>query len=329
MVFGWELDTLEVQMATLDKVVDYFAVIENAWSHGKRRHVKPLLWERNKERPRFRRFAPRTFHAAIGVREGEELMSRRQKEPGAAFEWASEDIQERGGWPKLRDQMAQKGLRWEWTAPSAESDGLDVGIIFGDTDEVPDAGAAMLLKWCRIRSKEALGPSGVTFASWFVMGRLDVGRSYPTDFPLKSPAAAGLLYAFGNPGFGNPDQGRPLRPWGNTRQALLGGAHLAHYPYLPFIMMKCLSGTHNTGTLPDWMVKALADGTDVRTLQAWSYNLTGGFRSWYSKAMPGRRELLQRDGRYRLVVGSSVEKWLSCTRSRMPTYWGEWDPRLD
>eukprot|EP01062_Namystynia_karyoxenos_P042357 TRINITY_DN3095_c0_g2_i1.p1 TRINITY_DN3095_c0_g2~~TRINITY_DN3095_c0_g2_i1.p1 ORF type:complete len:548 (+),score=83.91 TRINITY_DN3095_c0_g2_i1:79-1722(+) len=328
VVFGWELDVLEVHMASLENVVDYYAIMENSWSHGKHRHVKPLLWERNKNKPRFRRFAERTLHAAIGVEEGMAMMAKRQREPGAAFEWASEDIQERGGWPKIKAHLAAKGLRWEWTQPTEDSDGLDVGITFGDADEIPDAGALNLLKWCRITSKEAFGHSGVTFAVWFVMGRLDVGLAYPSDFPFKAPQAAGLMHAFGNPGFCNPHQGRPMRPWGGTRQAMLGGAHLSHYPYLPFIMMKVLSGTHNTGTLAPWMIEALSSG-DVHRFQGMAANLTGGFRAWYNKRMATRAEVLTRDKRYKQVVESSVLSWLTCARARYPTFWGSWDTRLD
>eukprot|EP00756_Hemistasia_phaeocysticola_P051393 Hpha_TRINITY_DN26563_c0_g1::TRINITY_DN26563_c0_g1_i1::g.112876::m.112876 len=333
LVFGWELDLLEMQMANLENVVDYYAVFENSWSHGKTRHVKPLLWDRNKNTPRFARFADRTFHAAIGVEEGKRFMEQRQREPGAAFEWASEDIQERAGWNKIKAQMAAKGLVWEWTSgvPSSTPgvparDGLEVGVVFGDTDEMADAEAVNMLRWCSIR-RDALG-TGVAFASWFVLGRLDVGMSFPTDFPFRARQAAGLSYAFGNPGFTNPaSQPRPGRPWAGSPHALLGGVHLSHYPYLPFIMLKCLSGTHNTGLLPDWMIHDLA--SDVHRLQGYSMNLTGGFRRWYTKSMVPGWGLIRHDHRYARVVNNTVIRMLKCAENRYPTLWGRWDPRLN
>ena len=63
-LFGFDLDVLELRLHELDIVVDLFAVIEMPLTH--KGEVKPLIWARNKDTPRFaerardtrRRWAP-------------------------------------------------------------------------------------------------------------------------------------------------------------------------------------------------------------------------------------------------------------------------------
>lgn len=215
---GYDVDLLEVYLWEVYDVVDKFFITESVYSHSNDQKRKPLIWDKVKDTPRFKRFADKVVHFVVD--------DAGRTIPDGNI-WASEDAQERLRWEKFKE--------WNEKHKYFEDDDL---LGFGDTDEIPSRNALAVLKQCSGNLDHL--DIGITF---FFGGHENAFRS---DFPKS-----GYPYTLGEPTFFTLKDALTFRgkyPYPNKNRGqspkfLLGGAHISPYPYAPFVMNKALVAT--------------------------------------------------------------------------------------
>lgn len=218
---GFDVDILEVYLYEVYDVIDKFFITESVVSHSNLQTRKPLVWERLKDTPRFKRFADKVVHFVVD--------DAGRKIPDGDG-WTSEYNQERLRWEKFKE--------WNEKHKFFESDDL---IGFGDTDEIPSRNALAVLRQCSGSIDHA--DIGLTF---FFGGHEDVFQS---DFPIKR-----YPYTYGDPTFFTlkdaltykEHKPYPNRLRGGSKKHILGGAHISPYPYAPFIINKAIVATEQS-----------------------------------------------------------------------------------
>ena len=145
----------------------------------------------------------------------------------------------------------QERLRWkriqEWNEITQFFKPDDV-IGFGDADEIASRHNVQILKYCKFQPKI---PS-IDIGIWFPYGKLD--QAFASDFPVRNSYHEWTL---GDPTFwtygaatnlaNQPFQRIPSRNRGMSPAHLLGGMHMSHYPYLPYLMLKYSMATESDG----------------------------------------------------------------------------------
>mmetsp|Transcript_148718 Transcript_148718/g.257539 ORF Transcript_148718/g.257539 Transcript_148718/m.257539 type:complete len:546 (+) Transcript_148718:28-1665(+) len=232
-IFGFDLDTLEIRLHELRDVVDLFALIEMPVTH--RGHSKPLLWSRNKDKPRFAAFKQRVLHVVVDDNDVWHHLRSGMRSPGNISVLAG---QEGRGLAKLQ-QMMQSMLA------GPRDSGRAVVMSYGHVDEIPAPRNLALLKRCQ--PNELPIDSG----AWMPMGRFD--RAVRAAWPVG--VLGELPYTYGSPTFQEFPKSMQ-RGLGSSKRYLLGGWHLNAYTYPPHVLMRFLACAECKG-IPDEVLKML------------------------------------------------------------------------
>jgi len=235
-VFSFDLDALEIRLHELSNVADLFALIESPVTH--QNHVKPLVWARNKDKPRFRAFQDRVLHVVVNDLD---VMKHLRAPSGNLTSSAKESV--RKGTEKL-GQMLQSLLS------SPHLNGRELVVNFGHADEIPSARNMALMKQCEPQQLPI--DSGV----WVPMGRFD--RAVRAETPVGGKGE--LPFTHGSPTF-QDTKNIVERGLGESGRYLLGGWHLTAYAYPPHALLKLLTCASCTGKgIPQETVRMLEKG---------------------------------------------------------------------
>ena len=224
VLYGFEVDVLEMLLSEVYDVVDRVFLCENMRSH--RHDAKPLLWERLKAQPRFARYSDRVVHLVL---DDADALPQGQKHQ--LFD--EEANQERRRFQKVM----------EWNVHN-KFFGADDYIGFGDADEIPSRNSLQYLRWC---DADHRGP--IDIGTWFVY--CNVHHSWRSDFPVP-----GHPYTLGDPTFHlvadllakhAAGDTSPSRNRGRSGHYLLGGTHATTYTYAPSVLLKFASCTECSG----------------------------------------------------------------------------------
>lgn len=222
--FGFDVDALELHLQELDEIVDKFFLVEGTKIHNRYLDSKPSIWDKVKYTQRFSRFRHKIVHFIIDDADYSSLLASRL--------WDREYLQ---GQLRLK-----KFLEWNSVTKYFSSDDL-IGI--GDTDEIPNRNVINFLKHCELQPNK----SSVDIGIWYPFPYMDT--IFASDWPVP-----GHPFTFGDPTYwtltavnhlyanrGNKEI--PGRTSGQGEGSILGGIHFSQYPYLPFQLIKSLTGT--------------------------------------------------------------------------------------
>jgi len=302
VLFGFDVDVLEIHLRELYDVVDYFFILESTRTqlNGVR---KPLIWEAVRLQERFAIFREKVVHLILD----DVVSSLTSSEKENIF--ALQDTQER--------MLAEEFLNWN----SKQSDPLnsDDLIGFGDTDEVTDRLNVHLLKHCQIQA------DSIDIGIWFPMGRLE--NAFRTDWPVP-----GYSYSLGDPSYMTLKKvqnilasGRiPTRARGRSGHFLLGGMHMTRHQFVPFMMLNYAS-CGECGGLKDHQflnnLKQVMISGDFPTIE----------KFWIDINMsPFKSRIIPRDQLpHEQTAIVHVPWFLACQPERYPYWSGKHDSRLD
>ena len=224
VLYGYEVDVLELLLAEVYDVVDRVFLCESMQSH--RHDAKPLLWERLKAQPRFARYRDRVVHLVLD--DADALPPDQERR---LFD--EEGNQERTRFRKVM----------EWNART-KFFGPDDYIGFGDVDEIPSRNSLQYLRHC---DTDHRGP--IDIGIWFAM--CNAHHAWRSDFPVP-----GHPYTLGDPTFHlvadlaakyAKGDASPTRNRGRSGHYILGGVHMSTYTYAPAVLLKYASGTEFPG----------------------------------------------------------------------------------
>ena len=219
---GFDVEMLEVYLNEVYDVIDKFFITESVVTHSNRQTRKPLMWERVKEQPRFKKFRDKVVHFIVDD-------AGRNRPTGDI--WVSEFTQERLRWEKF--------LEWN---NKAKFFGEDDIIGFGDTDEIPSRNSIAVLRQCTGSF------TSIDIGSMFLFG--DDDAPFISDFPIR-----GHRFHYGDPTFFSLQSAKkyaqtkhkyPSRQRGRSPSYIIGGTHISPYSYMPFILNKQLVATERT-----------------------------------------------------------------------------------
>lgn len=218
--FGFDADVLEIHLNELYPVVDKIFILEQRAAHF-RSISKPLIWERVRYQPRFKKFEDKIVHLIMDDKE----MTKSHDNSI----WRNEGLQEQKRWDYFLD----------WNSKTNYFSDDDI-IGFGDSDEIASMHNINLLKNCEIA-----GP--VDIGIWFTHGAIN--KKFRSDFPVK-----GHPFTLGDPTYYPIKDAKNTKPYpsrkrGKSGRFLLGGIHLSRYHYLPYAIIKtiCASETDMKG----------------------------------------------------------------------------------
>ena len=283
---GFDVDILEAYLWEVYDVVDKFFIIESTSTHSIVR--KPLIWERLKDTPRFKRFADKVVHFIID--EASII------DPKGNF-WLPEERQERIRWTKFKE--------WNENNQFFKDDDL---IGFGDTDEIPSRNTLAVLKQCSGNLGQV--DIGTTF---FFGHHEDVFKS---DFPVR-----GFPYTLGDPTFftlkdalefRRGDKDFPSRMRGCSNKFLLGGAHISPYQYIPFLINKVMVATERRD--PN-----IGEGNMEELEDYYKYDIKKNFINRINKPT----EIMSSIKNHYYIPWI-----MECTPDRYPSFFGKRDQRL-
>jgi len=290
---GYDLDTLEVRFHELADTVDLFAIIESRRSH--KGLMKPLLWDRNKNKERFKPFQDKVLHVIAS----DERQERRGNLRGTDWTW--ERKQENDGVKQVRSHLDSLKI----------SHDREVTLVFGDTDEVPKRENVWKLKVCQPRSLP------IENRLLFPMGLL--GRSFGYD-AWVDPVFQSPTAFRGRNGDGR-SQGHAFRSRNQVVNMILdGGLHMSWYKYLPFMLNKMITCTECDGLEEPWVRRLMAG--NIRKLHRDSQALEMDphtIDNWKSRLIKTER---LRDQSFVYTPW-----YLKCNRKRFGTWYGEVDKR--
>ena len=300
---GYDVDVLEIHLNELYDVIDYFIITESLESHYQQTK-KPLIWELVQLQPRFKKFRDKVIHFVLD--DADIVMPT--PEEGI---FGSERLQEKLRWEKLK--------KWSDRLLLLSDDDV---IGFGDADEITNRLNIHRLRYCRLKS------SVFDIGSWFAFGELK--HAFASDFPV-----IGHPYTIGNPTywkFGkakNFHQSYPTYQRGNSGGYLLGGAHLTHYSYIPYLLIKSLTATEadkSFGKIRSIVEKISSN--DINTNSKSVLNLIVRKLDGFMKMVPSTRfvevqKLVKRESNYAEVM--IVPWFLKCNPERYPSWYGHYD----
>jgi len=305
VLFSYELDVLEIRLNELGKVVDYFVLVEMAFTF--KGIPKPSLWARNRKSSRFADVASKVVHVFIDGPGAHQLAEAQT----GTLNWHPELYQTRRGWELVGSLIKKLGL-----------EDTDTVKLYGDADEIPAFKSCWLMKHCERHDPQVPLSNGI----WMPMGRLDYALS--TDFPVTD-----LPYTFRNPTW-QPANGTRLVGRFINGPHLLGGVHLTYYNYFPFILQEALSCTecHGIGdlNLPGLLRAAEASSassfdTAMKCVFQARTDLQGSLRVLADRLTP-LQTVISQDPCYREVM--YLPQYLRCNWERFPAWFGRTDPRL-
>jgi len=165
-IFGFELDMIEMKLHELNQTVDLFAIIEMPVTH--KGHSKPLVWNRNKDLPRFAPFKDRILHLVVDPKIDDHT----------SRSFVYEHTQEKLGVQQLKEMLEQL---------YPETTNQEVLLNFGDVDEISHPRSLALMKHCEPKKMPV------------DTGALMVMSHFSQIFQPKHPVNPELPYAYGNP----------------------------------------------------------------------------------------------------------------------------------
>ncbi|CEM33343.1 unnamed protein product [Vitrella brassicaformis CCMP3155] len=293
VLFGYELDLLEIRFHELDDVVAHTVLLENELSM--KGVPKPLMWQEARTQERFARFANRTSSAVVLTRDT--------------------PVKKRGLWPweRATRQAAFRVVRMVDMQEGLELDNDDV-IIYGDLDEMPSGESLRHLQQCEPRP----GVFPLSGGLLFFIGRLD--EVYLSDSPVP-----GWKYLLERPSYHRWHDAKRIRRLEQPKRPggyLPGGWHLSDYPFLPFILIKRITISESRA-LESHIWRDVLRGEvrpDFRPLM----------KGW-KKRLTRFDALAAHNARYRMLgeVAGRGPWYLLCNRERFPAWFWMRDRRLD
>lgn len=295
-VFSFDLDAFEIRLHELSNVVDLFALIETPVTH--QGQPKPLVWARNKDKPRFRAFQDRVLHVVV---EDKDLMGHLQSR-------SSKDSILHAGREKLQEMMQS-------LLSSRHLRGRSLVMNFGDADEIPSARNVALMKQCEPHQLP------IDSGTWMPMGRFD--RAIRSDRPVGGKGE--LPFTHGSPTFQEPSK-IVEGGLGASGGYLLGGWHLTAYTYPPHALLKLLASEEKG--IPEETVHMLEQGA-IGVRQFFQQLSTLSSQStWLHRSETLRK--LRSGSPYRehpdLLQPPHV---VQCNPDRFEVWYGHYDRRLD
>jgi hypothetical protein len=307
VLFSFEVDVLEVHLNELYDVVDHFFILESTRTNLDA-VPKPLIWEKIRHQPRFRKFANKIVHFVM-----DDIDFDSKTSSGSGGIWRQEGLQEAFRFDKF--------LEWNENQKDPYSDSDMIG--FGDTDEVAYRNNVWLLKHCT--PKNDMTDIGI----WFPWVTLT--SALRTDFP----ASSSYPFTLGDPTFYTlakakavKESGKsPSRNRGYSGNFLLGGMHMTRAPSLPYMILETLTCTECTMWYSEEFAKKVSDVTlNSRTID----ELVDWWRNWHVQAQPPNRSVpvsdLSEKDRNDIV---RIPWFLQCNMDRYPYWEGRHDHRLD
>eukprot|EP00298_Acanthocystis_sp_HF-20_P015903 c21312_g1_i2.p1 GENE.c21312_g1_i2~~c21312_g1_i2.p1 ORF type:complete len:487 (+),score=205.20 c21312_g1_i2:108-1568(+) len=290
---GFDIDVLETLLYELDDVVDYFFILESTRSHSDKLR-KPLMWEKVRVQERFKPFKNKVIHMLLDDID----IGTQNYDPGNIF--FIERFQETERWRKFQ----------EWNEKFKYFGDDDI-LGFGDTDEVPSRQTVNILKHCNMHGSVDIG-------IWFPFSLLD--QAFRPDFPVP-----GHPYTLGDPTYWPLRAAKtriPNRERGTSGRYLLGGMHMTNHRYLPYLIVKRLTGTEygfaKHSVLLDMLRQAGQSG-NVKNLES----VIGDQANAESRLVP----LSQIANEMRNIA--IIPWYLKCNLNRYPYWQKGHDTRLD
>jgi len=300
LMFGFEVDTLEVQLREVVDLVDVIFIVEATVTHHGEK--KPLMWERLQFDERFR-FLPKNkvVHEAVAfLGDGFGPVVGKNNR---GTDWWYELMQTRVGVERAR----------KWADRIGNGLGPDDLFISADTDEVMSRIALHKLRWCQLASK---GP--ISGALWMPLGNLN--HAYRSDFAVSGrPHSFALpsIYRWEDIAKGKREGRRLLTEYAGPRDHyVLGGVHLTNLAFLPNALLKEITATEYKRKITSFYNNHFTLA-DLDEHQMMVYNLdTKSF--WKSKV----DEIEKVDD-----ISKQLPWFLECNPDRYPYWFGKPDPR--
>ena len=300
--FSFDIDVLEIHLNELFDVVDYFVIVESILGH--RDHTKKtLLWELIKDQPRFKKFERKIIHFVLDDAD----LSSKLPDPGL---FGYERLEEQYRWLKLKKWLTFRSL------PG------DTLIGFGDGDEITSRHLIHRMRHCDLQTEV------FDIGIWFTYG--EVNSAFKTDYPIKKlpftfAGASFWTFKAANTASTYPSYRRGLKGGG----ALLGGQHLTHYNYLPFLLTKAITITdgENFPTVRQKLKQISKFSREPQKAHDEILRLLDSFMKSVSKSrFIGVDKLIKMEPIYKEVV--QMPWFLKCNKNRFPSWFGKYDPRL-
>jgi hypothetical protein len=299
---GFDVDVLEIMLNELYDVVDHFFIIESLKIHCAFQKDKILIWDTVKVQPRFRKFLDKVVHFVL---DDAEMISHIHLNQGV--DWDPERFQERRRWEKF--------LQWNQETRFFANDDV---IGFGDADQIPSRLNIHLIRYCEMSADM------IDMGIWFPFGRID--QAFTTDWPVSH----NLPYTQGDPSYFTVQKaisrGSASKNLGRSGAYILGGMHMTHYGYLPYLLTKRLTMTEcshlSNGNVEfgDRIASFVRPGK-FRELELLTSQVPDDLKNRVKKLVDIPKDMIN---------GIVVLPWFyDCNRERYPMWEGKHDTRLD
>ena len=297
--YGFETDILEIHLNEFYDIIDKFFIVESARTHFLNT-PKPFLWPILVKQPRFAKFTEKVVHIPLT----EDILKNQKRNPLNIF--SNEHTQERLRWEKFL----------EWNEQNGNYFNDDDVIGFGDTDEIAGRHNIELLRKCQFNSHVDIG-------IWFTYG--DISKKYKSDYPVK-----GHPYTLGDPTFWTLKSAKrsmaPSRMRGYSPNYLLGGLHMTHYRYYPFLILKSLTESEaGYSSVPFLLlIKGVKNGLPIDQIEKELFQDLQNENLNTDRISPVEEHELGHD--------QYIMPWfLKCNKERYPLYFSEYphDTRLN
>mmetsp|Transcript_132043 Transcript_132043/g.240222 ORF Transcript_132043/g.240222 Transcript_132043/m.240222 type:complete len:481 (+) Transcript_132043:80-1522(+) len=305
-LLGFDLDLFELRLHELEGSVDVFCVIEMPITH--RGQDKPLLWARNKDKPRFARFRDRILHVVVDDEHTLAFLHRLYHNRFEPVVWNYEWEQEKAGKAKLKKMLKDVFAKLK--------PGQEAVMSYGHVDELPSSWNLALVKHCNPRTYP------IDNGAWMPMGRFD--RAFRTDIPVSKD----LPFTYGNPSFHNPNVSM-FRALGRSGRYLLGGWHMTQSAYPPLQLVKELTCTECRGNLAEADIKLLRRGQPGVRAYFEKISSLGRWPEYLNRTVP--LEELRADSRAPYKDRPDLlepPRTVQCNADRYEIWFGHYDRRL-
>jgi len=151
ILFGYELDLLEIRLYELNDVVDQFVIWESGFNQ--RGDRKPLLFARNWSR--FARFSQKIVHFVQDDSDIPKMQNPRSEKLKPGSNWSNEG--------RMRHHAVESWVKFLGGESNIPSNHL---LITGDLDEIPSGASIKAFKYCK--------NPGKTAAFYTTMWRMDL-----------------------------------------------------------------------------------------------------------------------------------------------------------
>jgi len=299
LMFGFEVDTLEVQLREVADVVDVIFIVEATVTHHGDK--KPLMWERLQFDQRFLFLPPNKVVHVIVDDLGDGLGPVGKN--GGGEDWWYEDRQTSAGVLRAR----------AWAASKQDRLASDDLFISADTDEVMSRDALHKLRWCELASK---GP--ISGALWMPVGNLNL--AHRPDFAVSDrPHSFALpsIYRWEDIAEGRREGRRLQANYPGPRDHyVLGGIHMTNLAYLPNSLLKEITATEYRRSITSFYNNHFTI-EDLNEQQMMVYNLD---------TKPFWKSLVD-DIATVEDISKKLPWFLECNPDRFPYWFGKLDPR--